>query len=177
MHSVHKSYSIINDRITFMANKLSKDDKLALDMLNEAATTFSSPDGATSFIDHVMTEGERVAIGRRIAVARMILSGQTYFEICEQLHISPNTFRNIRKWIYEELPGYNQVIEDNKKEEVKKADERAKRSFSRTQPFTFTDLSRRYPGHFLLFNIAGSLLSSNESTRRSKRKRSIRKLK
>jgi uncharacterized protein YerC len=148
-----------------------KEKKLALDILTQMADQFSGKDGASSFINHVLTEGEKVAIGRRIAVARMVLSGKTYFEVNELLSISPNTFRNVRKWLHEELPGFNDVLERNKKVEEEKALKRSKKYREPVQPFSFADLKRRYPMHFLLFNLADEIISHNQ------RKRTIKKLK
>jgi len=142
-----------------------KEKKLALKLLDKVANQFSGSGGLPSFISRVLTEGERVTIGRRIIVARMIIEGQTYFEICQKLSISPNTFRNIRKWIIEELPGYNEVLEENKKDVAEKAKKKKARHFERTEPFSMAGLKQRYPGHFLLFNLADELMSNNQRQR------------
>lgn len=148
-----------------------KEKKLALDILARTAHQFSGKDGVSSFIDHVLTEGEKVAVGRRIAVARMVLSGKTYFEVNESLSISPNTFRNIRKWLNEELPGFNDVLAQNKKEDEEKVIKKNKNHREPVRPFSLADLKRRYPMHFLLFNLADEMISHNQ------RKRTIKKLK
>lgn len=146
-------------------------NKLALLYLEKTVKQFSASGDLPSFISRVLTESERIAIGRRLAVARMILEGQTYFEICEKLNISPNTFRNIRKWIIEEMPGYNEVLEENKKVTAEKNTKKRGQDYIQTQPFSMAGLKQRYPGHFLLFNLADELMSYH------KRKRVMKKLK
>lgn len=149
---------------------------LALKALNSAAGQFGGEKAVSNFIDKVLTDGERIDIGRRIAVARMILEGNTYFEIHSKLSISPNTFRNIRQWVHEELPNYNDVLESNRKLSEKRALKKQKKSFHRTQPFSFQDLKKRYPMHFLLFNLFDELIA-NSSGKPSSQKRSPRKRK
>lgn len=148
-----------------------KEKKLALSTLNKAARQFADDNGIELFINNVLTEGERVTIGRRLVVAQMILAGKTYFEVCEKFSISPNTFSNIRKWIHREMPNYNEVLEQHRRLEEERAKNRQKRHYEPTKPFGLADLSRRYPGHFLLFNLAGEIVSRN------RRKRAPRKLK
>lgn len=155
-----------------MKQRQIKERELALKNLNESAKQFTGENAVNDFISTVLTDGERINIGRRITVARMVLAGKTFFEIHEKLHISPNTFRNIRRWIYKELPEYNQVLEQNRDREEEKILKKQNRSHEHIEPFSFADLKRRYPMHFLLFNISDEVLS-----RRSHRKRSVKKLK
>ena len=45
--------------------------KIVLDTLETAANSFSNDKTAKNFIDQVLTEGEQITIGRRIAVAQL----------------------------------------------------------------------------------------------------------
>lgn len=154
-----------------MNNSRFKGDKLINDSLLSAASQFDGKNAVNSFIQQVLTENERLVIGRRIAIARLILAGMTYYEVCEKLQISPNTFRNIRQWVGKELPAYKNVLDVQKELKVKKDRAKYKKINPRITPFTFADLKRRYPMHFLLFNIADELLKlkGNKNVARKKK--------
>ncbi len=135
-----------------------KEDKLINDALSAAAGQFKGEAAVNSFIQQVLTEKERLAVGRRIVIARLILTGATYYEVNEILQISPNTFRNIRQWISKELPSYRDVKDKQKKPKSKKSSG----SRNRVSPLSFTDLKSRYPMHFLLFSIADNILLNKD---------------
>lgn len=88
-----------------LADVSKKERALIQDVLNTAAHNYDSAGVVVKFIDNVLTEGEKMAVGRRILVARMILNGHTYYEINEQLQVSPNTFSQVRKWLDGQMPG------------------------------------------------------------------------
>lgn len=155
-----------------MNQRQKRERELVLKTLSDSAKQFTGEDAVNDFIKTVLTDGERINVGRRITVARMVLTGETFFEIHSKLHISPNTFRNIRRWIHKELPEYNKVLEQNRDREEEKVAKQQSRSHERVEPFSFADLKRRYPMHFLLFNMSDEFMS-----RRGSRKRSVKKLK
>jgi len=139
-----------------------KEQKLIQTALTSAAKQFSGKNAVNSFIEQVLTERERHAIGRRLAIARLILAGATYYEICEKLHISPNTFRNIRRWVSAELPAYNSILDENKKIKLEVDRGKSKKNSVRVIPFSFEDLKQRYPMHFFLFNLTDELNTFKE---------------
>ncbi|HMO78291.1 MAG TPA: helix-turn-helix domain-containing protein [Candidatus Paceibacterota bacterium] len=151
-----------------MYKKHTTEDKLINETLIGAANQFKGNDAVHSFIKKVLTERERQEIGRRLAVARLILAGATYYEVCEKLHISPNTFRNIRRWVSDELPDYNNILDENKAVRIQRDKKRVRSSYQRISPFSFEDLKRRYPMHFFLFNLADELLTLKENKPNSK---------
>ncbi len=145
-----------------MYKKQIQEEKLINAALMSAANQFSGQNAVNSFIQQVLTERERHAIGRRLAIARFILAGATYYEICEKLHISPNTFRNIRRWVSDELPAYNNILNENKIIRQKKDKGQSRKSSERVIPFSFEDLKQRYPMHFFLFNLTDELNTFKE---------------
>ena len=141
-------------------NKISdKQHKEVLNALYDTAENLSSsPQSVKTFIDDVLTEGEKIIIGRRILIAKLTLAGLSQPEISERLQgVSPNTFGRIYKWLDGQFPGYETALKQTKKEEKVRADKRRKLRREYVQPFSFEDLRRRYPLHFLLFNVADKL--------------------
>ena len=137
----------------------SKEKVVVLAALDKAAQRFSGGDAVAKFIREVLTEGEKLVIGRRLAVAQMILAGCTYYEIRNRLHVSPNTFSRINKWLDELFPDYERVSAAEKRG-VKERREKRRPALRAeyVDPLSFKSLRRKYPMHFLLFNIAEELL-------------------
>lgn len=130
-----------------------------LSALRQTAGRFTGREAVSSFLDHALTEDEKLAIGRRIAIAQMIIAGLTYYEINERLHISPNTFSRINKWVYEQLPGYAAALKHERERSVEKKAKRKPYRKRLADPLSFQGLKDRYPMHFQLFNIADGLIS------------------
>jgi len=107
----------------------------------------------------VLTEGEKAAIGRRILVAQMVLSGHTYFEINERIHISPNTHSLVRKWLKGQIPEYAAVLNKHRQEEKDRA-EKKKLKYVNKNRVGFSALRKKYPMHFLLVNIVDDVFNS-----------------
>lgn len=57
-------------------------------------------------IVRLLTEREKIALGRRILIAQAILSGKTRFEINDRLQVSPNTFAQMNRWLENEFSEY-----------------------------------------------------------------------
>ncbi len=127
------------------------EQKLITDALKRVSKSFSGQQGVENFLSKVLTEAERVAIGRRVLIAQMILSNMTYFEINEKLNVSPNTYSKVRKWLQAELPEYQKVLaESTTTAKTKKR--------KHIEPFSLQHLQKKYPMHFLLISLAhGSL--------------------
>ncbi len=139
--------------------------KAALDTLFSTVAKLRQKDAAAVFIRQLLTEDEQETVGRRLLIAKMLLSGKTQAEVRAELGVSPNTFTRTRKWLTKEIPEYGAALAAHDRE--KKAKKPAKEWRERHQPFTLADLKRRYPAHFLLFNLADALMDrSRESKRR-----------
>jgi Trp operon repressor len=91
----------------------------------------------------VLTEHEKIAIGRRLLIAQAILAGKTRRELEDTLYISPNTFAQVNQWLTNEFAEYKPV---RKKTETVKP--------KKVRPFSFEHLRRKYPMHFALFSLA-----------------------
>jgi uncharacterized protein YerC len=129
-------------------DQLTKQQQIeTLDMLYTAAASVSGRDATKAFLKELLTPSERIMLGRRIWIARLLLSGYTHAEIGEQLEVGPNTIAKVDKWLKQQLPGYREAVKGIDTE-LKKRQE--KQSFP-TNPFTFRQLKKKYPMHFLLF--------------------------
>ncbi|MEX0913075.1 MAG: helix-turn-helix domain-containing protein [Candidatus Paceibacterota bacterium] len=136
-------------------DKINKAEReMILKTLYRSADKMVGDQAVRTFIDNVLTEGERIVIGRRLLIAQMTLAGMSQPEIGERLSgVSPNTFGRIYKWLDKEFPGYDDALKQSKKEEQARIEKRRKPHYEHVDPFSMEGLKRRYPLHFLLFNI------------------------
>ena len=125
---------------------LSKEERIrTLDALYTAAGTVRGRVAMKLFLRDLLTESERVMLGRRILIARLLLSGETYDGIYDRLGASPGTVRNVDRWLQDQIPGYEDVI---KALEEEFGTREFKKKYATSMLFRF---KRRYPLHFLLF--------------------------
>jgi len=126
--------------------ELSKEEQIkTLDSLYTAAAAIRGRPAMKSFLRDLLTESERIMLGRRILIARLLLSGETYDGIYTRLGASPGTIRNVDRWLQDQVPGYETAI-SAMEEEFGKRD--FKRKYAKSMLFRF---KKRYPLHFLLF--------------------------
>jgi uncharacterized protein YerC len=117
------------------------------------------------FLKGILTESEQLMLGRRLLAARMLLSGLPQNEIRLRLGLSPNTLWKINRWLVEQIPEYETVLKKVEKEveerKVKRGVSKHKRmSYNNYDPLSFAAFKRRYPMHFLLFNLAEEVINS-----------------
>ncbi|MBI2098988.1 hypothetical protein HYT45_01070 [Candidatus Uhrbacteria bacterium] len=103
-----------------------------------------------AFFKDLLSESEAIMLGRRIQVAKSLLEGKKYEEIIDDLHVGDDTIGRVQRWLTSGFGGYEQAIKSfervlNYREEI----ERNKN----IQPYSFEWLKKKYPLHFLLFNI------------------------
>lgn len=149
-----------------MSRKIAKikeqEKALTLQALEEAARRMSGTYPAVTLINELLTESEKITLGRRILIAQMILAGKTIGEIRETLRVSPNTYTQTRKWLDSQIPNYDDLLKKIKQEEEAKKVQRHEKSLKvkKYAPAnTFQGVKERYPMHFLLFSLAEELLT------------------
>jgi|SRR3989344_1598391 len=129
------------------ARKLSKKDRIeTLDALYTAAASMHGRDAVKLFLRDLLTEDERIMLGRRILIAQRLLGGHTYDVISDAMHVGHDTIRRVDRWLRDELPGYEKAIKGMEKEFGK----RVIRAESKER---WKNLKRKYPLHFLLFSV------------------------
>ena len=141
--------TIIYDSILPMKKKmdeLSEKERIAtLDALYTAAGTVRGRTAMKLFLRDLLTESERVMLGRRIIIARLLLQNETSDSIRQRTGAAYNTIERIRRWLQDQIPGYGTAIAAME-EEFGRRD--FKRKYAKSMLFRF---KRRYPLHFLLF--------------------------
>ena len=133
--------------------KLDNKDRMRyLDMLYTAIATLKSRDEVKIFLRDLLTESERIMIGRRILIAQRLLEDKSYTEIKQELGVGGDTIMRVHRWLEDENYGYEETIKKLEKEYKN-------RKWSEKNPGTseFARLKRRYPLHFFLFNLFDEL--------------------
>jgi uncharacterized protein YerC len=126
--------------------ELSKEEQMkTLDSLYTAAGAVRGRPAMKAFLRDLLTESERVMLGRRILIARLLLSGETYEGIHDRLGASPGTVRNVDQWLQDQIPGYENALRAMEEEFGKRE---FKKKYATSMLFRF---KKRYPLHFLLF--------------------------
>ncbi len=128
------------------SNELSKEERIkTLDALYTAAGTVRGRASMKLFLRDLLTESERIMLGRRILIARLLLSGGTYDAIQTKMGASHRTIRNVERWLSDQIPGYEEAIA-GMEEEFGRREFRQK--YATSMLFRF---KKRFPLHFLLF--------------------------
>jgi len=63
-----------------------------------------------AFLRDLLTESERIMLGRRILIARLLLSDATYDEFHLRLGAGHGTIRTVDRWLSDQVPGYEDAI-------------------------------------------------------------------
>lgn len=121
-----------------------KEKMLTLDALYTAAGTVKGREAMKGFLRDLLTESERLMLGRRIQVARLLIAGSTTREAAERMGMGLDTVRRIEKWLHDQLPGYEHAVAGLKREY-------AKRERKHDADARFAAMKRKYPLHFLFF--------------------------
>lgn len=125
--------------------------KSNVDQLALKALSLATEDTADSILIKLLTNKEKIALGRRLIIAEAIKSGKTRMEINERISISPNTFTQIKRWIDSDQKIYTSV------KAVHNVSRKHSSRRQRVESFSYEDIKRRYPAHHLLFSIVEEL--------------------
>jgi uncharacterized protein YerC len=126
--------------------ELSKKETIAtLDTLYTAASAVKGRRSVKLFLRDLLTPSERIMLGRRIIIARMLIEGESQESIKKTLRVSRATIWRVEKWLEDQFPGFETAIKEMKKE----FDRRARKG--PLEPFSYAWMKRKYPLHFLLF--------------------------
>jgi len=135
------------------ASELSEQERIkTLDALYTAASSLRGREDMRLFLRDLLTESERIMLGRRIIIARMLLAGTSALDISEQMKVGMDTIYRIERWLDDQFPGFEKALQGMEKQIVSR-----KKKAKESEPFSFAYLKRKYPMHFLLFNIADEL--------------------
>jgi uncharacterized protein YerC len=116
-----------------------------LDTLYTAAGTVRGRSAMKLFLRDLLTESERIMLGRRIIIARKLIAGNTHREIAASMRVGKDTIWRVQRWLYDQLPGYEQAVAELEKEFEKR---KFKIQYAKSALFR---LKKKYPAHFLFF--------------------------
>ncbi len=116
-----------------------------------AASRSQGKHTTTEFLRSVLTETEQMLIGRRLLIAQRLLKGHSWSHIRAELHVSPNTINLVQTWLTQKIPEYETATQ-TRIERSKQAKKPRKRRVD-SDPTSWRTLRRKYPGHFLLWNL------------------------
>ena len=130
-----------------------------LDTLYTAISSLNSREEVKRFLRDLLTESERVMMGRRIIIAQRLLEDKSYLEIKQELGVGMDTIIRVHRWLEDDIDGYEKVV---KKLEKVLESRQEKRDKAYLDPFSFEGLKKRYPLHFFLFNLFDDLNKKNK---------------
>ncbi len=117
-----------------------------LDSLYTAAAAVKGRDAVKLFLRDLLTPSERIMLGRRIMIARRLLSGATHRDIADEMSVGTDTVCRVEKWLQDQMPGYEQAIKG-----LEAVLEKRSRDYRRkTSQHAIAVMKRKYPLHFLL---------------------------
>lgn len=132
------------------AKELSDQERIEiLDTLYTAAASVKGRDAVKLFLRDLLTESERIMLGRRILIARSLIAGDSHRTIEDRMGVGRDTIWRVQRWLLDKMPGYEQAIAELEKEfaaRKKKDDDRFLYATS-----ALFRLKKKYPMHFLLF--------------------------
>lgn len=125
-------------------------------------------DEIKNFFRDLLSETEAIMLARRIHIARMLLQGESYDDIQKELKAGSGTIASVHRWLQGRNEGYAKLLPKLEKELVLQSKERQKKS-AQAEFGSFEWMKRRYPMHYLLFNLLD--LKDQPRTKRKYRSR------
>jgi len=125
--------------------------KKYLDLLWSSIAKLETREEVEIFFKDLLSESEALMLSRRIEIARRLLNGESYDSIARELKVGMDTINRVQRWLIAGSGGYKKAIEKISKE--------TKRDFNGSEggdagvPYSFDWIRRKYPLHFLLFNL------------------------
>ncbi len=132
------------------SKKLAVSDRIEiLDVLYTAAGTVRGRAEMKLFLRDLLTESERIMLGRRILIARMLIAGETSYSIRKKLRVGIDTIWKVERWLHDQFPGNERAVRDLEKEFENRE---FRKRYAQSALFR---LKKKYPGHYLLFPLPG----------------------
>ena len=132
------------------SHELSNEQRIeTLDALYTAAAAIRGREAMKLFLRDLLTPSERIMLGRRVMIARRLLSGEPATHIATDMRVGYDTIYRVERWLHDQLPGYEQAIQEMEKEFEKRTQKGRDRK--RYATGALYRLKKKYPLHFLLF--------------------------
>ena len=137
------------------SRKVSQQDRMKyLDLLWTSIAELKSREEVKNFFKDLLSESESIMLSRHIMIAKYLLEGKSYGEIGELLGTGNSTVASVHRWLVDGFKGYENAIKkfgnvvDKRFSKISDAEARMSSS-----PYSFSWLRKKYPLHFLLFNL------------------------
>lgn len=125
---------------------LTKEETIVtLDTLYTAASSVKGRNAVKLFLRDLLTPSERIMLGRRIVIARLLIAGESYDKIQTRMKVGRNTVSRVQRWLEDQFPGFEQAIAELEKEFKRRE---RKRLYATSAVYR---LKKKYPLHYLLF--------------------------
>ena len=137
----------------FVTKKIEKDIKSkCLDALYAALDFSKERNEIKTFINDVLTEGEKVMVGRRILIAKRLLTGKPHRKIVAEMGVGLDTVYRVKKWLGGRYKGYEKVVEKIKK--ATRSSLKQKSEFKDYYPTGgLAEIRRRYKSYYWLSDL------------------------
>ena len=149
---IHHNKDLAFNIMKFETKKIRSDIKSkCLDALYVALDFAKERNEVKSFINDILTEGEKVMVGRRILIAKRLLIKQPYRRIVAEMGVGLDTVYRDKKWLGSRHKGYERVVE-----KIKKAVRPVKREseFKDYYPTSgLAEVRRRYKSYYWLSDL------------------------
>jgi len=127
-------------------HELTKEEQMkTLDALYTAAGAIRGRAAMKLFLRDLLTESERIMLGRRVLIARLLLQDEDYEVIRKRTGAGLSTVGRVHRWLQDQVPGYEDAIRAMEEEFGRRE---FKKKYAKSMLFR---LKKRYPLHFLLF--------------------------
>lgn len=131
-----------------------------LDLLWTSIAKLETREEVKQFFKDLLSESEAIMIARRIEIAKRLIAGDSYDKIASELKVGMDTIGRVQQWLTSGFGGYEKAIKGFEKELNHRSAKYSKSNES--DLYTFGWLKKKYPFHFLLFN----LISKKDSKKR-----------
>lgn len=133
--------------------------KRVLDLLI-ALSSLKNQEEVTNLVADLLTKSEVEMLATRLRVAKRLLENKTLNQVVGELNTGKNTVAKVAHWLESRGEGFRKVVARLPREkEIRRSDE----------PL-YSDLKRRYPSYFALYDILNSLFEEqNPDTRPAER--------
>jgi uncharacterized protein YerC len=147
---------------------LGDERKEYLDILWTSISNLNGRDSVKNFFKDLLSESESIMLGRRLAIAKDLLEGQTYEEIREKREVGLTTIGSVQNWLTSGFAGYEKALIKYSRELNRRKKIQASKNLQHDY-FSFSSLKKRYPMHFLLFNMFDEVQANKTDITRHKK--------
>ncbi len=126
------------------------DKKKYLDILWTCAASLKTREEVKNFFKDLLTPSESIMLGRRLQIAKMLLEGRGYDFIGEAMGAGRSTIAAVHQWLNSGFGGYEKALRGFEAQLEKRFE---KVEHYKDAPMSFGWLKKKYPLHFLLFNL------------------------